>query len=175
MASRKMPRPLGYHWDSVKAIVRPDGKPPCRWCKGPVERPRRNWCGNPVCVHEWKRRTSWGLTRADVFKRDGGVCSGCGLDTKTLDPRVILAAITASRESEPEAIGRRMLLYRNLESAYAWGRIHKCESPWQADHVIPVVEGGDWFAMSNLRTLCVPCHRRETAALAGRRKRKRRA
>lgn len=40
--------------------------------------------------------------------------------------------------------------------------------PWQADHIVPLVEGGT-HDMENLRTLCVPCHKVETAALARRR------
>lgn len=40
---------------------------------------------------------------------------------------------------------------------------------WQADHIIPVVEGGGECTLDNLRTLCTSCHKSETAALAGRR------
>jgi 5-methylcytosine-specific restriction endonuclease McrA len=42
-------------------------------------------------------------------------------------------------------------------------------SLWEADHIMPVVEGGGGCGLDNIRTLCVPCHRRETAALAARR------
>lgn len=40
---------------------------------------------------------------------------------------------------------------------------------WEADHIIPVVEGGGECGLENYRTLCLPCHRKETAALARRR------
>ena len=40
---------------------------------------------------------------------------------------------------------------------------------WQADHIVPVVEGGGECDLDNLRTLCTGCHREETAALAKRR------
>jgi 5-methylcytosine-specific restriction protein A len=40
---------------------------------------------------------------------------------------------------------------------------------WQADHIIPVVEGGGECGLENLRTLCRACHLRETAELARRR------
>ena len=39
---------------------------------------------------------------------------------------------------------------------------------WEADHIVPLVEGGS-YGLENLRTLCVPCHKLETAALARRR------
>lgn len=35
---------------------------------------------------------------------------------------------------------------------------------WDADHIVPIVEGGA-LAMTNLRTLCVPCHLGETRKL----------
>ena len=36
---------------------------------------------------------------------------------------------------------------------------------WQADHIIPVVEGGGECGLENYWTLCSACHKRETAAL----------
>jgi len=40
---------------------------------------------------------------------------------------------------------------------------------WEMDHIRPVSEGGGLCGLDNLRTLCVPCHRDETADLARRR------
>ena len=42
-------------------------------------------------------------------------------------------------------------------------------SAWQMDHATPVIEGGGMCGLEGLRTLCVPCHKRETKELAGRR------
>jgi 5-methylcytosine-specific restriction endonuclease McrA len=36
---------------------------------------------------------------------------------------------------------------------------------WQADHIVPVAEGGGECGLDNYRTLCTACHKRETAAL----------
>ncbi len=44
-----------------------------------------------------------------------------------------------------------------------WG-ISRFRTPWEMDHKVPLVEGG-LNEMENLRTLCVPCHKKETAAL----------
>lgn len=40
---------------------------------------------------------------------------------------------------------------------------------WEADHIIPVIEGGGQCGLENLRTLCLRCHRQATSALARRR------
>src|SRR5205823_1533566 len=42
------------------------------------------------------------------------------------------------------------------------------KSWWEADHILPVVEGGD-SNLENIRTLCVMCHRTATAELRARR------
>lgn len=39
----------------------------------------------------------------------------------------------------------------------------------EIDHIIPVIEGGGCCGLDNLRTLCLACHRRQTAGLAKRR------
>src|SRR5262249_30993667 len=47
-----------------------------------------------------------------------------------------------------------------------WGlkRISR-SSLWDADHIVPVVEGGGECDLENLRTLCLICHRQQTLAL----------
>lgn len=49
-----------------------------------------------------------------------------------------------------------------------WGR-----QLWETDHIIARVEGGS-DRQENLRTLCVPCHKRVTAELAAKRAAERR-
>ena len=39
---------------------------------------------------------------------------------------------------------------------------------WQADHIIPVIEGGGECDLGNFRTLCTVCHKGETSALVKR-------
>ena len=36
---------------------------------------------------------------------------------------------------------------------------------WQADHIVPVVEGGGECGLENIRTLCTSYHKSETAKL----------
>jgi ethanolamine utilization cobalamin adenosyltransferase len=39
---------------------------------------------------------------------------------------------------------------------------------WQADHIVPVAQGGGDAGLDNLRTLCTPCHLIETQHLTNR-------
>ena len=54
---------------------------------------------------------------------------------------------------------------------YVAGAAHRL-TLWDMDHIVPVIEGGGACGLDNLRTLCIPCHRGQTKALAGRRARK---
>jgi hypothetical protein len=59
---------------------------------------------------------------------------------------------------------------RELKLSKPYGGQHL----WEADHIVPVVEGGGECGIENYRTLCIACHRAETAKLAARRAVKRR-
>lgn len=170
---RTMPKPAGYHWDEVLPVARPDKRPPCRWCKGPCLPPRSKLC-SASCAEEWGRRFSWNRTRRAVEKRDKGVCRKCGLDTAavrrdvlelaklyTSGPYLIAALLTHGRHLATVEVIRRVGL--------PFRAVFKDRHLWEADHIIPVAEGGDHFAMANLQTLCLVCHRAKTAEQAGRR------
>jgi 5-methylcytosine-specific restriction protein A len=195
MARRKSPRPLGYHFDRKDPVARPDGLKPCRWCKGPVVPPKQCWCGNPDCVLQWTMRTQPRVFRQVVFDRDKGICALCGLDTRDYDLRRIEAQarlskvwyeaskarrprITPRPEMRPDGTPRPPEHWVALAGpALEWRMAHKLkpdDPPWQADHITPIVLGGDWFALSNVRTLCCPCHRRVTEELNARLRARRR-
>lgn len=127
----------------------------CRWCKGEVDGRRRTFCSD-ACVHEWRLRSSASYLRECVLERDRGVCAICGVDTVALRRRVMRLPFAA-----------RM---RELRDLLARGVItRKRKSWWEADHILPVVEGGD-SNLENIRTLCIPCHRTATAELRARRR-----
>jgi 5-methylcytosine-specific restriction enzyme A len=121
---------------------------PCRWCGAEVAGRRRTFCSDP-CVHEWKLRTDPGYLREQVFLRDRGVCALCGLDTESLRKDKRKLDYAARRQFEKDWGGRRNL--------------------WDADHIVPVVEGGGECDLSNMRTLCLKCHRQATVNLLRRR------
>ncbi len=61
---------------------------------------------------------------------------------------------------------RRSRGERRGELMLHWGlRTRVRKSLWDADHIVPVVEGGGQCDLRNIRTLCVRCHREATRAL----------
>jgi 5-methylcytosine-specific restriction enzyme A len=121
----------------------------CRWCGLDVPTGRFTFC-NDTCVHEWKLRTDPGYLREQVFARDKGVCAQCGLDTEAMRRDKRKLDYKARRQFEKDWGGRRNL--------------------WDADHIVPVVEGGGECDLANMRTLCLKCHKLETVELCRRRR-----
>ncbi len=132
----------------------PGGRALCRWCRTEVSGRRRTFCSD-ACVHEWRLRSSTSYLRDCVFDRDRGVCAICRIDTIRLR-RGVMRLPFAHRMRELKALQLRGVITKKRKS---W---------WEADHIVPVVEGGD-SNLENIRTLCIPCHRIATAELRSRR------
>ena len=133
------PPPVGAH-----------GRPLCRWCCLEILAVRRRTFCSAYCVHQWRLRSDPGYLREQVAMRDSGVCALCATDT--------VAAVRALKRSRGE---------RRVELLAMWGlaSVKARRSLWDADHIVPVAEGGGQCDLDNLRTLCLPCHREVTAEL----------
>jgi 5-methylcytosine-specific restriction endonuclease McrA len=170
----------------------PNGRPLCRVCAQEVPPRRRTFCsgGNVTivrenrtetlgfpkmdrarrgtveeewgCVEEWRVRSDSGFARAAVFHRDRGVCLRCGLDTIALRARMELV-LSCLRGGDGAAFREKLKDFDPFLGSH--GEL------WNVDHAIPVSEGGGQCGLDNLRTLCIPCHRIETAALARKKRR----
>lgn len=103
-----------------------------------------------------------------VFARDRGLCALCGLDCPAESRRCFVRWDAPEAQQQAAKRQRERFMLRGFppprQSGKAW---------WQADHITPVVEGGQ-HTMENLRTLCCLCHRLATAELAAKRARSRR-
>ncbi len=130
----------------------------CRWCGRPVPKGRRTWCSQD-CVDAYQVRAFGSSVVCRLFWRDRGVCAICGYPTHELEQLV-------------RSKRWRFDLAPRFWGPW-WSAIYNHCSLSEADHIVPVVEGGGCCGLSNYRTLCVPCHKAETAALAARRARAR--
>lgn len=164
----------------------------CRMCGKPVPKGSRTWCSHE-CVEAYKIRAWPGHARKRVWERDRGVCDVCGLDLRAvmkainrrarrltyMDAVAVVAGLgVQSRRQNDFQNGRPVRTFRDrfpfsrnktkTENRIDRLRYHPGVSLgalWQADHRIPVAEGGGSCGLDNLRTLCHWCHTRETAAL----------
>lgn len=180
-------------WTSPSELG-PDGRRTagCRRCGGAIPEGRRTFCSSS-CVHEHRMRTDGGYARQKVWERDEGRCELCGRSARRLErffrrAKQWVGAVTSRIEHvQLGAFGRHpyeRAQRRREIVARMWSRpwrIAGMRVPpldltvfWEADHRIPVIEGGGECGLANLRTLCWWCHKEETAALARRRARRRR-
>lgn len=99
--------------------------------------------------------------RALVFARDAGVCTLCARDCTLLETwrDLLRADALAWRRGRVELARHLDLSAHELLATF-----------WNADHHKPRAEGGG-DELSNLRTLCVWCHKHETAEFRRRRSR----
>lgn len=133
-------------WESLPRG--PGGRILCRWCGLEVPRGRRTFCSD-YCVHEWRLRSNPGYLREQVKLRDRGVCAGCGVNTLHAWRRLTRAR-GPSRAELLTHWGLKRMTRRSL---------------WDADHIVPVAEGGGECDLANIRTLCLRCHRTVTEQL----------
>ena len=153
--------------DLRKRLDRP--KRHCTWCGEPVGKGRRTWCSDD-CYREFASRCDPQTIRRQVGGRDKGVCAECGVDTDA-HKKLMKATVTRMQafyglfdvHSFARRKGRRWLPCRcpacTIEDQFAW----------EADHIVPVIEGGGLTGIDNFRTLCLACHKRASAELAARR------
>ena len=92
------------------------------------------------CSDECAFRNDPGWIRRKVFKRDKGICAECGLDTESVE--------------------------RPRKEAWSFLSHHR----WEADHIVPVSEGGGLCGLDGYRTLCKGagtnnCHGKATGEL----------
>ena len=121
----------------------------CRWCGKGVKPPRRTMC-SPECVHELQLRTNGRYLRDCVYKRDKGICKLCNVDTKKIAKEALSLNL---KEREKFLKENKISLKRKI-----WKRKHG-GGLWDADHIIPVKDGGGSCGLENIRTLCIKCHK----------------
>lgn len=160
------------------------GRRLCRWCSKPVPKGRLTWCGQE-CIDEYLIRSSAAVARERVWRRDRGVCAGCGVNCGRIE-RIFdrLRTRAHAHHWEPNPCPNRQLHEARFMRAKAWlaehfgirieQRFSYLPHLWEADHIVPVAEGGGACGLENLRTLCRRCHNGATLQLRRRLSRARR-
>ncbi len=145
-------RYLGKQIDRKDLPVDENGNKCCRWCGKGVKPPRRTMC-SPECVHELRLRIDGRYLRDCVYKRDKGICCICKIDTKE----------TAKKANSLED-NELVLFLKEYDISLKrkiWIKKHG-GGLWDADHIIPVKDGGGLCGLENMRTLCIKCHKNVT-------------
>ena len=123
-----------------------NGRCLCRWCNLEVPQGRFTFCSD-WCTDEWRLRSNPGYLRDRLFERDKGICAQCGLDcVAQLRHIKKLRGVARAKATTEWVLGHR-------------------KSLWDADHIVPVAEGGGECDLMNMRTLCLRCHRLSTEEL----------
>jgi 5-methylcytosine-specific restriction protein A len=154
-----------------------DGKRICSLCKKRLKGTQRRWCSD-ICANEFWRLTQWSGARAYIANRDKGVCAMCGADTLARQeafrfylkwwekhrcpPAKRFNHGPLDNPDHPWYLAEILHLAPGNHQQRAW------DSPFHIDHIIPLSEGGSLCSDDNLRTLCIPCHKAETALLRAR-------
>ena len=120
----------------------------CAWCAGPGRKGFK-YCSDD-CANEANIRASGVVVSTEVFRRDKGICTNCGLDCDWLrkEYREI------QREYKYDFRDQGINLHKQ------WGPWHTSTYVfWAAHHIIPVYMGGGVCGLENYETLCVRCHK----------------
>lgn len=170
-------------------------------CGNDLPKGRRRWCsdecGYAAHVEHNVLRGDPAVIRGQVYRRDHGICARCKIDTdkEKVKWREIVrlwewlgraefklrynfdnpGAVLFTRFIPPYDRERSVRLHRGIEEDLqkAIGRRRVSGHWWEAHHILAVAEGGGvGCGLEGYETLCLPCHKVETAALRQRLKRK---
>ncbi len=151
----------------------------CTWCGAAVGKGRRSWCSQR-CVDEFRSHCDPQYVLARINRwANGGCksawrvlrCESCGLDVnaRACAARWMQKRVVGLRPHRRSRVGRRKKILRDRMASILyrarWDRRLLPLDQWELDHVTPVCEGGGLCGPEGLRVLCVPCHRKATAAL----------
>ncbi len=144
----------------------------CTWCNGELKNGLRSWCSD-ACRTEGYIRA--GVYHGAVSDRDKGVCVLCGKKCSEIQDRLrrMLARANGHDKEGHWVPEKRKLVdsymrVQRLMRAHRMSQHHR-HSPFEIDHIVPVIEGGGCCGIDNLRTVCFGCHKQVTADLAARR------
>lgn len=113
--------------------------------------------------------------RAEVLKRDKGICAVCAMDTEAEREKCAWWPKWDDETPDDKHQAKKAEVDALRGEYMRAGFPSPSKSWWEADHIIEVVRGGGMCGLDNLQTLCCACHKRKTKQLAQDRAEARRA
>ena len=116
-----------------------------------------------------KKRYQYTLKIKDLFPDFDGYCS-CGCGKKLTGKQTKWASEECRSKAVKEffIIKGDISVIRNELFKIDYGYCRNCgafDDNWQADHILPVIQGGGGCSLSNFQTLCMDCHKEKTKRL----------
>lgn len=137
---------------AVCSLAPPLAEGSCAWCAAPLPPRRRTWCSDRCGDAFWENHW-WSVARRAVKRRDRYRCTRCG----ARGPKRPVKAAYATHAAY-------------LAAMRAW-RAQKRTARLEVNHIEPAAgrhrELSCVHHLSNLETLCLPCHKAYTAARRG--------
>ncbi|CAH1791115.1 unnamed protein product [Owenia fusiformis] len=172
--SSDLPRPADGLTKGYLQALTTDAIPICMECNKPVNNPllkkstlqnsKNAWdlrfCSRD-CAEASFMKTSREYAVKEVFQAERGVCQMCKFDCEHL--RLTLSDSASLKE---RATTIDSSIYKVLSVSEKQAMIKRPQIKgkfYQVDHIVPVMEGGGWADLTNLRTLCTVCHKRVTS------------
>lgn len=144
---------------------------PCKPSEMERDELGRPYCSGGRCGTAAVEEVSQGKLRREVFLRDGGICSACGLDAEKLRAEIDGLLLDA-RAHAPTYWKSTQVLEARVHQLVRLGfdkhAVESGDSLWEAHHVSARVSGGP-SVLSNMETVCGACHSGLTRALAKKR------
>jgi len=142
-----------------------DYKPICVWCGRELRSGRFKYC-SPECSDEVGLRCGFGI-RSKLHDRDKGVCSRCRRDCTALKKalRVLRDRGLAGGSYHKGWLAKKEV-DAHLAAALGVSPAEIKKSLWEAHHKKAVRDGGGACGLDNYETVCLWCHKKETASQA---------
>lgn len=131
----------------------------CVWCGKLLTGRKMKYC-SVQCRKEVEIRCGVGVRWA-VRDRDKEVCARCGCDCRSITNALHQLQFGVSRMA-PRRYKRR----GHLADALGLTPLELDKSLWEAHHKKAVKDGGGACGLDNFETICIWCHKKETATQA---------
>lgn len=116
-------------------------------------------------INSYKRYQT-GLTLADIYpSRDGECACGCGRQLGSARKKWHSANCRETAYVNFAIVKGDTSVIREQLYKIDEGACRNCgviTEDWEADHIVPVAEGGSACDISNFQTLCWDCHKEKT-------------